>query len=59
MRNMIERFKEPSSWAGIGVILSMFFPLLGLSNSAAVAVVNAGAALAGAAAVILKEKTVK
>lgn len=59
MRNFIERFKEPSSWAGIGVMLSMFFPLLGLSNSAAVAVVNAGAAFAGAAAVILKEKSPK
>lgn len=52
----IDRFKEPSSWAGIGVLLSMFFPVVGLSNTAAQAVVNAGAALCGAAAIIIKEK---
>jgi hypothetical protein len=55
--NFVNRFKEPSSWAGIGVLLSMLFPFVGLSGDAATAVVQAGTALCGAAAIILKEKS--
>lgn len=56
---MLDRLKEASSWAGIGVFLSVVFPLIGLSGSAAQAVAQAGAALAAAVAIILKEKASK
>lgn len=54
MHNIVDRFKEPSSWAGIGVILSLFAPYLGLGTEAVTAIVQAGAAICGAAAVIMK-----
>lgn len=54
--SFLQRFKEPSSWAGVGILLSLVFPLVGLSGEAASAVTQALTAIAGAAAVVLKEK---
>lgn len=54
---MFERFKEPSSWAGIAVFLSMVFPMVGLSGTAANAVATAGSAVAAALAVVMKERS--
>lgn len=56
MRLMAERFKEPSSWAGIGVLLSLFAPYLGIGGEAITAIVQAGAAVCGAAVVIMKDR---
>lgn len=52
----VERFKEPSSWAGISVLLSLVAPYVGLSADAAAAIVQAGAAICGAAAIFMKER---
>ena len=54
--SIIERFKEPSSWSGIGVLLSLLAPHIGLASDAVTAVIQAGAALCGAASIIMKEK---
>ena len=54
--SIIERFKEPSSWAGIGVLLSILAPHIGLASDAVSAIIQAGAALCGAASVVMKEK---
>lgn len=52
----MSRFLEPSTWAGFGVLLSVVFPFVGLSTSAAQAVASGVTALAGAVAMILREK---
>ena len=57
MIEFFNRFKEPSSWAGISVLLSFVFPMIGLTGTAASAVTAAGSALAAALAIILKEKS--
>ena len=54
--NMIERFKEPSSWAGIGVLLSLVAPHIGLASDAVSAIIQAGAAICGAASIVMREK---
>lgn len=54
MHQVVDRFKEPSSWAGIGVLLSLVAPYIGLGADAVTAIIQAGAALCGAAAVIMK-----
>ena len=56
MMNMIERFKEPSSWAGIGVLLSLVAPHIGLASDAVSAIIQAGAAICGAASIVMREK---
>ena len=56
--SIIERFKEPSSWAGIGVLLSLLAPHIGLAADAVTAIIQAGAAICGAASIVMKEKSV-
>ncbi|MBI5120046.1 MAG: hypothetical protein HZA67_03515 [Rhodospirillales bacterium] len=48
----LDRLKEPSSWAG----LSALALALGLNESEWSAIGNAGAAIAAAVAVVLKER---
>lgn len=55
---ILQRFKEPSSWAGIAVLLSIASPHIGISIEGINAIINAGAAICGAAAIILREKSV-
>ncbi len=57
MLETLNRFKEPSSWAGIAVLLSFVFPMVGLTGTAATAVTAAGSAIAAALAIIMKEKS--
>ncbi len=49
---ILDRLQEPSSWAGLSAIALS----LGLSDAQWSAIAQAGAALAGAVAVFLKEK---
>ena len=56
MRNFVQRFKEPSSWAGIAVLFNIFGPMIGLPVGSADVIVQAGAGLAAAAAFFLAEK---
>ena len=56
MKAVIERFKEPSSWAGIAVLINVFGSFAGLPPGSADVIVNAGAGVAAAAAFFLKEK---
>ena len=55
MAAVVQRFKEPSSWAGIAVLLSIAAPHIGLPIEGVNAIINAGAAICGAAAFFLKE----
>ena len=50
MSYLIERFKEPSSWAGISAVALAF----GVSAGEVNVIVQAGAALAGLASFFLK-----
>jgi len=56
MTNFVQRFKEPSSWAGIAVLFNIFGPMIGLPTGSADVIVQAGAGLAAAAAFFLAEK---
>lgn len=51
MKTIIQRFREPSTWAGVSVLLALF----GVNVEQAQAVAQVGAALAGAAAVFMRE----
>ena len=57
MAAVVQRFKEPSSWAGIAVLLSIAAPHIGLPIEGVNTIINAGAAICGAAAIFMKEKT--
>lgn len=50
---MFKRLKEPSTWAGVGTVLSAAVPFL---PGVLAAVASVGAAAAGAIAVGLREK---
>lgn len=52
MKKIIRRIKEPSTWAGIGVLAALF----GVPVEQYTAVAQAIAAVAGAAAVLMPEK---
>ncbi len=56
---MKSRWSEPSTWAGVGVLLSSVVPalgpLVGLSGSAVTGATAAGAAIAAAVAVLKRE----
>lgn len=54
---MLSRLKEPSSWAGISIVLSLIFPFFGLSGGVAEAVATAGSAITAVIAILMKEKT--
>lgn len=51
MKKIVNRLREPSTWAGLSALLMLF----GLNVEQAGALGQAGAAIAGAAAVFLHE----
>lgn len=53
MKAAMTRLREPSTWAGLSALLMLF----GLNVEQAAAVGNVGAALAGAAAIWLRESS--
>jgi hypothetical protein len=55
MANIVNRFKEPSSWAGIGILLSVVAPYIGIPVDGIDAIISAGAAFCGAAAFFVEE----
>ena len=56
MVSIVNRLKEPSSWAGVAVLINVFGSMVGLPFGSADVIVNAGAGIAAAAAFFLKEK---
>lgn len=54
MRYLLNRFKEPSSWSGFGLLAVSLF---GVPVNTVQAVIQGAAALAGAVAVLVPEKT--
>lgn len=56
MAFLANRFKEPSSWAGIALLINTLGPLAGLPPGVGEVVTSVGTALAGALAFILHEK---
>jgi hypothetical protein len=56
MKYLIERFKEPSSWAGIAILINILSPLIGIPPGTGEALVNLGTAAAAFGAVFLQEK---
>lgn len=50
LRYVVERAREPSSWAGVAVLLGLVMP-----QEVAGAVASIGAGLAGLAAVVMRE----
>jgi hypothetical protein len=55
MKYFLERFKEPSSWAGIAVLINVLAPLAGIPPGLGDALVQLGTAAAAFGAVFLKE----
>lgn len=55
MAVFVKRFKEPSSWAGIGILLGVVAPYVGIPIEGINAIMSAGAAVCGAAAFFIKE----
>lgn len=53
MKNLLARLKEPSSWAGFGLIASLVFKV---PQSTVEVVTQAAVAVVGALAVLLPEK---
>ena len=53
LETIVDRLKEPSTWAGIGALI---LAVTGISPELWGAVAGAGVAIAGVAAVILSEK---
>lgn len=53
MRKFLERFKEPSSWSGLGLIATAFFKV---PVTTVEAVTQAAVAVVGAIAVLVPEK---
>lgn len=58
MKAFLQRMKEPSSWAGIAVLINVLAPAIGIPPGLGELVANAGAAVAALAAVMLAEKAV-
>lgn len=58
MQSVLERFKEPSSWAGIAVLINVLGGFVGLPMGSAEVIIQAGSGIAAAAAFFLKEKKV-
>lgn len=52
-KQVIERLKQPSSWASIAAVLAIFMPG---AEEQAQALMQVGAVVAGAAGVLLNEK---
>jgi hypothetical protein len=55
MKYLIERFREPSSWAGIAVLINILTPFVGIPPGLGEAVVQLGTAAAAFGAVFLRE----
>lgn len=55
MKNLVQRFKEPSSWAGIAVLVNLLAPMIGIPPGIGEAIVAAGTGIAGLLAFFLKE----
>lgn len=55
MTKILDRFKEPSSWAGIAVLISVAGNLVGIPAGAGELIVNAGSSVCALAAFFLKE----
>jgi hypothetical protein len=55
MKYLVERFREPSSWAGIAILINVVTPLMNLPSGLGDALVQLGTALAAFVAVFLKE----
>lgn len=56
MQKIIDRLKEPSSWAGIAVLINLLAPTVGIPPGLGELIANAGASVAALAAVLLAEK---
>lgn len=56
MQKLVDRLKEPSSWAGIAVLINLMAPTVGIPPGLGELIANAGASLAALAAVFLAEK---
>lgn len=56
MKQIINRFKEPSSWAGIAVLINVVGGLVGLPAGAGDVIVQAGSGIAAALAFFMAEK---
>lgn len=56
MKQVIQRLKEPSSWAGIAVLINVFGSVIGLPLGAAEVIVQAGSGVAAALAFFMAEK---
>lgn len=56
MQKVIQRFKEPSSWAGIAVLINVLGGLVGLPPGAADVIVQAGSGIAAALAFFMAER---
>lgn len=54
---LAQRFKEPSSWAGIALLINTIGPMVGLPPGVGEIVTTVGTALAAAVAFFLKEKS--
>lgn len=57
MGYLADRFKEPSSWAGIALLINTIGPLIGMPPGTGEIVTTVGTALAAAAAFFLHEKS--
>lgn len=55
MKYLIERFKEPSSWAGIALLINIVSPLVGIPPGTGEALVQLGTAACAFGAVFLSE----
>jgi hypothetical protein len=54
MQPILARLREPSSWAGIASLLALFG--VNVPSATMQAIAGAGAAVAGLAAVVMREK---
>jgi len=55
VKYFIERFKEPSSWAGIALLINIVSPLVGIPPGTGEALVQLGTAACAFGAVFLSE----
>lgn len=56
MREFANRFKEPSSWAGIAALLSLVAPLAKIPADSVPMLIQVGTGVAGLVAIFLPEK---
>lgn len=52
----LDRFKEPSTWAGLAVLAQIIAPAVGLHGDVGTAVTSVGAAAAAVLAVVKAEQ---